>query len=78
MKRFCFTLIAALLLFSTPLMAMGMAEGGRTYTVKQDGTGDFKTIQDAVNIVQPGQTVEVYSGIYREEVRIPNGGTDDQ
>ena len=78
MKRFCFTLIAALLLFSMPLMAMGMADGGRTYTVKQDGTGDFKTIQEAVNIVQPGQTVEVYSGIYREEVRIPNGGTDEQ
>lgn len=50
----------------------------KVYTVKQDGTGNFRTIQEAVNKVQPGETVEVYGGIYREEVVLPQGGTDEE
>ena len=46
-------------------------------TVKQDGTGHYKTIQAAVNAAQPGDTVEVYAGVYREQVIFPRGGTDE-
>jgi hypothetical protein len=44
--------------------------------VKQDGTGDYKTISDAVKGAQPGSTINVYGGVYRESVVIPHGGTD--
>ncbi|MCK4818820.1 right-handed parallel beta-helix repeat-containing protein, partial [bacterium] len=33
-----------------------------TYTVKQDGTGDFATIQAAVNTANSGDTIVVYEG----------------
>lgn len=45
--------------------------------VAQDGTGDFTTIQAAANVVKPGQTIVVHEGIYREEVVLPRGGTDE-
>ena len=43
-----------------------------TYTVKQDGTGDFETIQEAVSspIVVNGDTIIVYPGTYYENVYI--------
>ncbi len=47
------------------------------YTVKQDGTGDFATIQAAASIAYPGDTIIVYEGVYREEVVFPRGGTGE-
>ena len=41
-------------------------------TVKQDGTGDFTTIQTAVDSASNGDTVLVYPGIYVENVEIIN------
>jgi hypothetical protein len=35
----------------------------------------FKTISDAANIAQPGDTVMIEPGTYREEVKVPHGGT---
>lgn len=35
-----------------------------TYRVRKDGTGDFTTIQQAVNQAKPGDTVIVYNGDY--------------
>ena len=49
----------------------------RIYTVKQDGTGDFTTIQAAADIAQAGDTIIVYGGTYREEVIFPRGGTSE-
>ncbi|MEA2096796.1 MAG: right-handed parallel beta-helix repeat-containing protein [Candidatus Cloacimonadota bacterium] len=37
-----------------------------TYTVKQDGTGDFTTIQAAIDFVVDDDVIEVYEGTYNE------------
>ena len=70
-------LVLALMFFLTSC-ATGMKESNaKIYTVKQDGSGDFTTIQEAVDVVQPGEIVEIYGGIYRESVVIPRGGLDE-
>lgn len=38
----------------------------------------YSTIQDAANQAQPGDTVLVHEGVYRERVDPPRGGIDDQ
>jgi hypothetical protein len=43
-------------------------------TVKQDGTGDFTTIQNAVDSSLNGDTVLVYPGIYYENVDLTDKG----
>ena len=45
-----------------------------------DGLGlgsAFGTIQQAANIAQPGDTVEIRGGTYREQVSLPRSGTAD-
>jgi alpha-N-arabinofuranosidase len=37
----------------------------------------FKTISAAARIAQPGDTITVHEGVYREEVNPPRGGTSD-
>jgi len=39
-----------------------------TYTVKQDGTGDFTTIQAAINYVVDDDVIFVYEGTYNEQI----------
>ena len=46
----------------------------QTITVKQDGTGDYTVIQDAVNATSDGDTVMVFPGIYYENVDITGKG----
>lgn len=44
--------------------------------VASDGSGDYKTIQEAVNAVpETDQTVEIYikSGVYKEKIVVPKG-----
>lgn len=41
-----------------------------TYTVIQNGNGDFTTIQAAVNYVSPGDEILVFDGIYYEDITI--------
>src|ERR1019366_1182658 len=43
------------------------------YRVKQDGTGDFTTIQACANVAQAGDTCTVYSGTYAENVTVSAG-----
>jgi hypothetical protein len=40
---------------------------GTTIIVDDEGDGDYTSIKEAVNYSSPGDTIEVYSGIYREE-----------
>ena len=40
---------------------------GDIIIVDNEGDGDFTSIKEAVNYSSPGDTIEVYSGIYREE-----------
>jgi hypothetical protein len=47
------------------------------YRVKKSGDGNFTTIQEAVNVAKPGDTIVVFGGTYREEVILPRGGIDD-
>jgi autotransporter-associated beta strand protein len=37
----------------------------------------FKTISATANVAQPGDTVTVHAGVYRERVNPPRGGTSD-
>jgi len=43
-------------------------------TVRQDGTGDFAVIQDAVNASQIGDTIIVYPGTYFENIDLTGKG----
>lgn len=44
---------------------------GRTLTVSQHGTGDYRSIQAAADAARPGDTVLIDGGIYRETVTVP-------
>ncbi|MFL5738989.1 MAG: pectinesterase family protein [Flavisolibacter sp.] len=73
--QFFFILIAlapALRAFSQPYPS--------SFTVAQDGTGDFKTIQEAVNAVrdlsQVQVTIKIKNGIYHEKLVIPSWKTN--
>jgi hypothetical protein len=51
--------------------------GPTTYNVKQDGTGNYTTIQSCANVAKGGDTCLVYPGRYPEHVVTKFGGTDD-
>lgn len=46
---------------------------GKTITVDDDGDGDYIKIQYALDNADPGDTVEVYSGKYKENIEILSG-----
>jgi pectinesterase len=49
-------------------------------TVSQDGSGDFKTVQEAVNAVKDSNTsvttIYIKNGIYKEKLRLPASKTN--
>lgn len=45
-------------------------ESNQTWIVDNEGDGDFRSIQKAVNNANSGDTIEVYSGIYYEDITI--------
>lgn len=69
--RFMLFIIMAL-----PALAQGRQKFPSTLTVAQDGSGDFKTIQEAVNSVRDlGQltvTIRIKKGVYHEKLIIPS------
>src|SRR5215471_16499904 len=73
-------LLAAALLLALPLE--GAATEFHVSPVGNDanlGTlaAPFRTIQHAAEAAQPGDTVTVHAGTYRERVNPPRGGTSD-
>ncbi|MFA7598857.1 MAG: DUF1565 domain-containing protein, partial [Candidatus Cloacimonas sp.] len=59
MKR---VFILALILITVSLLSAAVWE------IKQDGTGDFKTINEGFHMARSGDTILVYPGIYYERV----------
>lgn len=49
----------------------------RIVIVSKDGTGDYRTISDAINQSKPGDTIQVKDGIYEERVAIYTDGTKE-
>jgi parallel beta-helix repeat protein len=45
----------------------------RVWTVRQDGTGDFASIQAALDAAQGGEEVRVWPGVYREALTMRQG-----
>lgn len=46
------------------------AQNGKIYTVAQDGSGDYNTIQEGVDAVESGDTLIICPGVYTENVEI--------
>jgi hypothetical protein len=65
------TLLVAIILTLTPLLAMSSSMASATLNV---GPGGFSSIQAAVNAAQPGDTVLVSTGVYQEAVFISTPG----
>ena len=49
-------------------------QGARTWIVDNEGDGDFLTIQEAVTNADTGDTIKVYSGIYKENIYVFKDG----
>ena len=61
------------------ILLLGITEiaEATTYHVSGDGSKDFIKIQEAANVAQPGDTIVVHTGTYRERVTPPRGGTSE-
>lgn len=51
---------------------------GATYNVKIDGSADFSSIQDCVDLLQPGDECIVHAGEYNERVSFPQSVSGTQ
>lgn len=67
-------MIVAFVFCMFSLMAMGDSDESATITVSQDGEGDYRTIQEAINSCRAFQTFDkviyIKNGIYKEKVLI--------
>ena len=53
-----------IILLSGLILLMATVALGATYLVKPDGTGDYPTIQDAINVATNGDTIELAEGVF--------------
>jgi pectinesterase len=80
MKRFYILFLIGTFFFSFPLLAQQPPPAYKTYfVVAKDGSGDFTTIQAAVDASKafPDQRVTLFirNGVYNEKVRIGSWNT---
>jgi pectinesterase len=72
-------LLSILILFAPAMLLAQAVTYPNHFTVSQDGSGDFKTIQEAVNAVRDlsQQQVSIYikKGVYHEKLVIPSWKT---
>jgi alpha-N-arabinofuranosidase len=73
-------LVLAILLFAPAALhatELHVAAGGND---ANSGTqaAPFRTIQRAADLAQPGDTITVHAGVYRERIAPPRGGESDQ
>lgn len=61
-------LSAAVFSASLPFIISSARGTTNTWTVDDDGTADFQTIQEAINNASAGDTIFVHSGIYQENI----------
>lgn len=75
MKRHRLLQIAAVLLAATRLL--GQKPPKPDITVAADGSGQFRTVQDAVDAVPDGGTrrvvIRIAPGVYKQQLRVPKG-----
>ena len=69
MKHLSFILVLSV------LMVAGNSAIARTWSVEQDGSGDWVTIQEAVDASASGDTIMIGAGRYSELHPAPNGTT---
>jgi len=66
-------------LLAVPGLSLGVLLGGlnlgqsTVLTVRQDGTGNYTSIQACVNAMAPGDTCLVGPGVYAERITVPAG-----
>lgn len=63
--------------FTTPPIVSVVSAGIQTYTVNQNGSGNFTTIQACANVATAGSTCLVMPGVYPEHVVTKFSGTDE-
>lgn len=62
-----------MIIFLLPLLvAVALQAEGKTITVDKSGSGDFTSIQDAINNASDGDTIFVKAGTYIENIVIEN------
>ncbi len=60
------------IMFLALIIASSITTYGVTHTVKQDGSGDFTNINEAISAAWSGDTILVYPGTYYEAVNLAN------
>lgn len=76
MKNYLSTIILVLFVFAGYAQTTPPVTYPSSFTVAQDGSGNFKTIQEAINAVrdlsQQRVTIHIKKGVYKEKLVIPS------
>ena len=76
-SKYVFLIIILMLVVLFVIISNGKGFSGsynqkQTLTVAKDGSGDYLSIQDAIDNIDNGGTIIVFEGVYDESLTIPN------